>query len=65
MLTFELLMTQERLHSLTILLAEGIPPAKLTFFQVAMTMCLGRNVSVPTIDSRMSHWARSRISTPN
>ncbi len=30
-----------------------------------MAMCLGMKVSVPTMPSRMSHMARSRISTPN
>ena len=32
-------------------LAVGIPPAKETFFQVAMRTCFGWNVSVPTIAS--------------
>ena len=34
-----------------ICLAVGIPPAKETFFQVAMRTCFGWNVSVPTIAS--------------
>lgn len=49
----------------TVRLAIGIPPAKETFFQVAITTCFGSNVSVPTIDSRMSHFVLSLISTPN
>ena len=34
---------------LTVLLATEIPPAKVTFFQVAMMTCFGSNVSVPTL----------------
>ena len=49
----------------TVRLAIGIPPANETFFQVTMTTCLGSNVSVPTIDSLMSHFVLSLISTPN
>ena len=49
----------------TVRLAIGIPPANETFFQVAITTCFGSNVSVPTIDSRMSHFVLSLISTPN
>ena len=36
------------LHLHTVLLALAIPPAKDTFFQVAMIACFGSNVSVPT-----------------
>ncbi|KAI8044538.1 hypothetical protein M5D96_000707 [Drosophila gunungcola] len=42
-----------------------MPPAKDTFFQVAITTCLGMKVSAPTTPCRMSHMVRSRTSTPN
>ena len=43
----------------------GMPPANETFFQVATMTCLGSKVSVPTMDSLMSHLVLSLIWTPS
>ena len=43
----------------------GMPPANETFFHVATMTCLGSKVSVPTMDSLMSHLVLSLIWTPS